>query len=270
MPVRGLVRLFRPGRFSRRGCSCVQRCQPSHAHALHACLRLLGAAAVRRPGRSAKFPHRGRSSTVRAGAANPAARPPLLLLLLCGRHGPMCPPPPSSRDVPGRPDGRGPPDGMRAARRGRPGQRLPPASAAPRHLVVYRAYWQNVSFPTPMEPRAVASPRRPAESTSATPRLVVLAPARDPELQAAPTSLVVLRSRSRSPRATTPFSPSRSTTRRSPATAWAAARCPRPRPTSSPRSCSAATSPPTATTPPPARLTPNPSPDAGAACDGGS
>jgi hypothetical protein len=69
-----------------------------------------------------------------------------------------------------------------------------PTSAAPPLLVVYRAYWQNVSFPTPIEP-GQASPPQPAESTSGDTAYVVLAPGWDPELQATPTSLVVLQSR---------------------------------------------------------------------------
>jgi len=60
--------------------------------------------------------------------------------------------------------------------------------------VVYRAYWQNVSFPTPIEP-GQSSPPQPAESTSGVTTYVVLAPGWDPELQAVPTSLVVLQSR---------------------------------------------------------------------------
>ncbi len=69
----------------------------------------------------------------------------------------------------------------------------PATGTAP--LVIYRAYWQNTSFPTPIEPGQSASPQA-AESTSGDTAYVVLAPGWDPELQATPTSLVVLQSRS--------------------------------------------------------------------------
>jgi hypothetical protein len=69
----------------------------------------------------------------------------------------------------------------------------PPSATAP--LVVYRAYWQNVSFPTPIEPGFSSAPQS-AESTSGDAAYVVLAPGWDPELSATPTSLVVMRSRS--------------------------------------------------------------------------
>jgi hypothetical protein len=68
----------------------------------------------------------------------------------------------------------------------------PATGTAP--LVVYRAYWENVSFPTPIDPGFSASPQ-PAESTSGVTAYVVLAPGWDPELSATPKSLVVLQSR---------------------------------------------------------------------------
>jgi hypothetical protein len=68
----------------------------------------------------------------------------------------------------------------------------PPPATAP--LVVYRAYWQNVSFPTPVDPGFSSAPQS-AESTSGDTAYVVLAPGWDPELSARPKSLVVMQSR---------------------------------------------------------------------------
>jgi hypothetical protein len=67
-----------------------------------------------------------------------------------------------------------------------------PTSATPR--VVYRAVWENVAFPTPIEPGFQSLPQT-AEPTSGDTAYVVLAPGWDPELSATPTSLVVLQSR---------------------------------------------------------------------------
>jgi hypothetical protein len=65
-------------------------------------------------------------------------------------------------------------------------------SATP--LVVYRAYWQNIAFPTPIDPGSSAA-AQPAEPTSGDTAYVLLAPGWDPELAKAPTSLIVLQSR---------------------------------------------------------------------------
>ncbi len=67
-----------------------------------------------------------------------------------------------------------------------------PSATAP--LVVYRAYWQNIAFPTPVDPGSSAA-AQPAEPTSGDTAYVLLAPGWDPKLAAAPGSLVVMQSR---------------------------------------------------------------------------
>ena len=67
-----------------------------------------------------------------------------------------------------------------------------PSATTP--LVVYRAYWLNISFPTPIDPGASSAPQV-AEPTSGDTAYAVLAPGWDPELSATPTSLVVMQSR---------------------------------------------------------------------------
>jgi hypothetical protein len=68
------------------------------------------------------------------------------------------------------------------------------SSSAPAPLVVYAAYWENIAFPTPVDPGA-SSPPQVAEPTSGDTAYVVLAPGWDPELSATPSSLVVMQSR---------------------------------------------------------------------------
>jgi hypothetical protein len=139
------------------------------------------------------------SSTVRTGAANPAPHP---LPLGMQRDGPIMPPTQScaNRRIAGIP-------GVLAitvACGGAAGcdqsphtavvlaNGYPTAATAP--LVVYRAVWENVAFPTPVEPGSSTSPQ-PSETTSGVTAYVVLAPGWDPELSATPASLVVLQSR---------------------------------------------------------------------------
>ena len=68
------------------------------------------------------------------------------------------------------------------------------APSATTPMVVYRAYWQNIAFPTPVDPGSSAA-AQPAEPTSGDTAYALLAPGWDPELAATPGSLVVLQSR---------------------------------------------------------------------------
>ncbi len=68
-------------------------------------------------------------------------------------------------------------------------------SNATQPLVVYQAYWQAVAFTDPLEPGASSAPQT-TEPTSASTAYVILAPGWDPDASAAPTSLIVLESRS--------------------------------------------------------------------------
>lgn len=67
-----------------------------------------------------------------------------------------------------------------------------PTPAKPK--VVYRAYWQAVSFPEPIPPGASSNPQNtvPASDNMA---YVALAPGWDPDSSAPPTSFVLLQSR---------------------------------------------------------------------------
>jgi hypothetical protein len=67
-----------------------------------------------------------------------------------------------------------------------------PASAT-RPLVVYRAYWQAVSFDSPVPPgsSSAAEPTVPASANTA---YAVLAPGWDPKSSTAPSSFIVLQS----------------------------------------------------------------------------
>ncbi len=69
------------------------------------------------------------------------------------------------------------------------------APSATRALVVYRAYWQAVSFLVPVPPGSSTDPETtvPASPNTA---YVILAPGWDPESLTPPTSFVVLQSRS--------------------------------------------------------------------------
>lgn len=69
----------------------------------------------------------------------------------------------------------------------------PPSAPAP--LVIYRGFWQAVALPAPVPPGASSQPQ-PTVAASPNPAYVVLAPGWDPTGAAAPTSLVVLQSRS--------------------------------------------------------------------------
>ena len=70
--------------------------------------------------------------------------------------------------------------------------RYPPSASTP--FVVYRAFWQAVSFPSAVPPGASSDPQNtvPASETTA---YVVLAPGWDPEGSALPASLIVMQSR---------------------------------------------------------------------------
>ena len=70
--------------------------------------------------------------------------------------------------------------------------RYAPSATSP--LVVYRAFWQAVSFPSAVPPAASSEPQNtvPASENTA---YVVLAPGWDPEGSALPASLIVMQSR---------------------------------------------------------------------------
>jgi hypothetical protein len=68
------------------------------------------------------------------------------------------------------------------------------ADAAP-SLVVYRAFWQAVSFETPVPPGASSNPQSTVAASDNT-AYVVLAPGWDPDAGTLPASLVLLQSRS--------------------------------------------------------------------------
>jgi hypothetical protein len=67
--------------------------------------------------------------------------------------------------------------------------------SAASNLVVYRAFYQSVSFQEPIPPGSSSQPQNPPIPASANTAYVILAPGWDPDSSAAPTSFVLLQSR---------------------------------------------------------------------------